>query len=335
MPAGAASFLSPTSTSGTDGRASTVVALGFTAGAVSVTATVTGVPPATFGLQAVDPCDYLRLHTFGGTSTGVLATRDCQLGDGSYIDFYSTTNTVTQWLRISMTSGFDAFLFLNDLTGPLIAFSDDEDNTTTNSAIRILAATGPYVIGANSFSPGQTGQYTISSAPTSASVTNCVDVWLTRGVQTNQQIEATDCDRSGFFIDGYLLVLRAGQGVTITQSSTAVDAYLELFNLFTSTLVAFDDDGGGGSDALLTYTSTVTDIYVVLAETFSTGETGPYTLSVSAAPLTATSGVATIAGPTPRDLAVRIKGPTLSSLPEWLGEAIRTRGSSRPAKPQP
>jgi len=272
----------------------------------------------------------------GGTSTGVLATRDCQLGDGSHIDFYNTTNTVAQWLRISMTSSaFDAFLFLFDPTGPLLAFDDDEDNTTTNSAIRILAATGSYVIGANSFASGQTGQYTISSAPTSSNVTNCVDVWLTRGVQTNQQIEATDCPVNGLLVDGYFLVLRAGQSVTITQSSTAVDAYLELFNFFTGTLVAFDDDGGGGSDALLTYTSTVTDIYVVGAKTFSTGETGPYTLSVSAAPLTATSGVATIAGPTPRDFAVRVKAPTLSSLPEWWAAANRTRGSSRPAKPQP
>jgi hypothetical protein len=332
-PAGAASFLSPTSTSGSDGRASTVVVLGSIAGAVSVTATVTGVTtPGTFGLQAVDPCDFLRPHTLGGTSTGVLATRDCPLGDGSYIDFYSTTNPVAQWLLISMTSSaFDAFLFLNDPTGPLLAFSDD-DNTSTNSAIRILVASGSYVIGANSFSPGQTGQYTISSAITSSNVTNCVDVWLSRGVQTNQQIEATDCNRNGFFIDGYFLVLQAGQSVTITQSSTAVDAYLELLDL-TGTVVAFDDDSGGGSDARITYTSTVAAIYVVGAETFTIGETGAYTLSVSAGPLIATTGVATIAGPTLRDLAVKVKAPTLSS--EWWAAASRTRGSSRPAKPQP
>jgi hypothetical protein len=306
--------------------------LGSIAGAVSVTATVTGVPPATFGLQVVDPCDFQRPHTLGGTSTGALATRDCPLGDGSYIDFYNMTNTVAQWFLISMTSSaFDAFLFLNDPTGPLLAFSDD-DSTSTNSAIRILAVSGSYVIGANSFSPGQTGQYTISSALTSSNVTNCVDVWLSRGVQTNQQIEATDCNRNGFFIDGYFLVLQAGQSVTITQSSTAVDAYLELLDL-TGTVVAFDDDSGGGSDARITYTSTVAAIYVVGAETFTIGETGAYTLSVSAGPLIATTGVATIAGPTLRDLAVKVKAPTLSS--EWWAAASRTRGSSRPAKPQP
>jgi hypothetical protein len=321
-PAGAASFLPSTSTSDAGGRASTVVALGSTAGALSVTATVTGLPPASFGLQVVDPCNFLRPYTVGDTATGVLATRDCRLNDGSSIDFYGTTNAVAQWWRISLTStAFDAYLFLFDTTGFPVAVSDDEDSTTTNAAIRILAASGPYVIGANSFFAGQTGPYSIASAPALSNVTDCADVWLTRGVQTDQQIEITDCGLNGFYRDPFGLVLRAGQSVTIAQSSTAVDAYLELYN-GAGALVASDDNGGGGSDALLTYTPTASDLYVVWAGTFSMGETGPYTLSVSAAPGAAASGVAGFAGPA--------RAP--SSLPGWWAAAIKAGGASRPAK---
>jgi hypothetical protein len=320
-PAGAASFLPSTSTSDAGGRASTVVALGSTAGALSVTATVTGLPPASFGLQVVDPCKFLRPYTVGDTATGVLATRDCRLSDGSSIDFYGTTNPAAQWLRIGLTSNaFDAYLFLVDTTGFLFAASDDEDATTTNSAIRILAADGRYVIGANSYLADQTGPYTVTSGLAASNVTDCADVWLTRGVQTDQQIEATDCDLSGYLTDLYGLVLRAGQSVTITLTSTAVDAYLEIYSN-SGILVASADSGGGGSDALLTYTPTVSDRYLVGAETFAIGETGAYTLSVSAAAGAAAPAVAPFAGPA-----------RLSSLPGRWAAAIKAGGGSRPAK---
>jgi len=335
-PAGTATFLPPTSESGPDGRASTIVAVGFTAGTLSITATVASVPPASFSLDAVEPCSFQRPYTIGATVTGVLATRDCLLSGGSYIDYDSTTNASAEWLLLSETStAFDAFLTLEDTAGLVLAAGVDTGPGTTNAPIRVLAATGPYVIGASSRLAARTGPYTLASGPTASDVTNCDLVWLTRGVQTSQQIQATDCPAGGLRFDLFVLVLRAGQTVTFTESSTAVDAYLELYRVNsngTLTFLGFNDNGGGGTNALLTHTPALTGIYVVGAETFASGETGAYVLSVSAPAQAASSASSPTLPHASRDLAVTPEA-RLSRLPRsWANAAA---SGAQPAKTLP
>jgi hypothetical protein len=226
-------------------------------------------------------------YTVGSTVNGTLAASDCHLGDGSYYDAYAFSATATASVRFTLTSGiFDTFLFLTDPAGNLLAF-DDDGTGTTNSTFRLLLGTAGYQVGANSFDPATTGAYTLTSATVAANVTNCEDVWLTPGISTAQAIEATDClDSSGpFYADGYLMQIRAGQSVTITQGSAVLDAFLFLVRIEqdgTTTLVASDNDSGSGTDAVISYTNngTAAAAFIIFAATNLANETGAYTLTI-------------------------------------------------------
>jgi serine protease Do len=82
-------------------------------------------------------------------------------------------------------------------------------------------------------------------------------------------------DRS--FFDAYTFEGRRGDRVTIEMSSTQVDAFIILLAPDGQN-VAQDDDSGGGSNARLTAALPVDGIYTVLANTYSAGETGEYSI---------------------------------------------------------
>ena len=70
---------------------------------------------------------------------------------------------------------------------------------------------------------------------------------------------------------------RDGQ-VEITMSSTAVDAYLEVYlgSGIGGVLVYIDDDSGGGTNARITFPGEQGDTYTVGFSTSLKGETGAY-----------------------------------------------------------
>ena len=83
-------------------------------------------------------------------------------------------------------------------------------------------------------------------------------------------------------LEAWLLEGRAGQSVTIDLRSSDFDPYLYVVGPgFDETLR--DDDGAGGCDARLAVTFLETGAFTVVASSPS-GETGPYTLSVSTNP---------------------------------------------------
>jgi hypothetical protein len=221
-------------------------------------------------------------YTLGSTVNGELRASDCHFQDGSYVEYYRFDATATASVRFTMTSdSFATFLLLTDSVKTPLAGNGDDGTGGNNSALRILLGTARYHAAANSFGPASVGPYTLASSTVPATVENCEDVWATKGISTNQTIVNTDCVGTGnFYADGFLVLLQAGQSITATETSTAFNAYLELANLATMNTVASDDDGGGGTNARLTYTAPATDIYVLFAETLSANETGAYTLTI-------------------------------------------------------
>jgi uncharacterized protein YjdB len=144
---------------------STGTVTGVSAGTATITATSEGRSgSATVSVTSAGACS-LSLAigiTVGQTVSGSLSTSDCRLSDGSYIDYYRLTVTTTTTVTIEMiSSAFDTFLFLLDSGGNLITFDDDSAGGTNSRIIRTLTA-GTYYIGANSFSAGQTGVYTLT-----------------------------------------------------------------------------------------------------------------------------------------------------------------------------
>jgi hypothetical protein len=259
--------------------------LGPAAGQNTVTATAGSLSPVTFtatGTAGGDPCSTSVPYTPGSTVSGALATTDCRLTSGEYVDFYNTTLSTAQALTFTMSStAVDSWLELYDAAGNLLAFNDDAGTGITNSALRVFAPAGNYFLAATSLAANETGAYQLSSSALTGAA-NCAMYWVVPGVIIPGTVSTTDCNSEGYLSDVYLVVLRQGETLTVRMNSTAVDSYLGLYNA-SGNLVKEDDDSGGGDNALLTYTysGTGTTAFFIDAGTYDRGEVGSYTLTVT------------------------------------------------------
>jgi hypothetical protein len=95
------------------------------------------------------------------TVSGSLSTTDCRLGDGSYADRYQLTISASATVTLTLSStAFDAYLYLTDASGNVVA-EDDDSGGGTNSRISRTLSAGTYYVVANSFSASETGTYTL------------------------------------------------------------------------------------------------------------------------------------------------------------------------------
>ena len=255
------------------------------AGINTLTATATGLPPVTFTATAQpNLCATTTPHTFGTTTNGALASTDCQLSDGTYIDFFSVALPQADAYMFRQSASFDTYLYLSASDGTPIAENDDEKDGSTDSGIKALLPSGNYVLGANSFDASIFGNYTISSTTAPTNVGNCEVVFIVKGVSTNQNIETTDCawpNPPTMTADIIYIFVKAGQTVTITMSSPTLDSFLE-FWILTSTpsrVAQNDNIDANTKDAKIVYTATATNYYAIVAHP-AANATGPYTLQI-------------------------------------------------------
>jgi hypothetical protein len=96
-----------------------------------------------------------------------------------------------------------------------------------------------------------------------------------------------DCLRNGRFYDAYTFNGTAGQRIYIALNSAQFDTYLYLYrgNYPGGALWNSNDDGGGGRNSRIPAVSgsvrlPSTGIYTILASSYSSGETGSYTMSL-------------------------------------------------------
>ncbi|HEY9422671.1 MAG TPA: fibronectin type III domain-containing protein, partial [Thermoanaerobaculia bacterium] len=109
-------------------------------------------------------CNHFGAISCGQTVNGSLSSADCDLDDGSFIDFWEFQGSSGQTVTVTMTSQqIDPFLFLFDPAPTEAARNDDINNTTTTARVTFkLDATGPWTIGANSAFPSETGSYSLT-----------------------------------------------------------------------------------------------------------------------------------------------------------------------------
>lgn len=269
---------------GTDGTATVSNwTLGATATTNTVDAQVTGLPPVRFTANAGDPCQVNFAHSFGTTSDGRLSLADCQVSDGSFVDFWSVTMPATgTYVFTESSTAFNSFLLLLTPNLQVIAQNDNGATGSSNSRIKAILPASNFLIGANSLNPRETGAYVVTSAADQSEVTNCEIVFVTPGITTNQNLQATDCSLNGSVSDNFIIFINAGQTVTFTMTSSALDSYLELYSLQgTQTLVAANDDADATTkNASLTYTASGLGYFYVKARTTSAGTLGAYTLTI-------------------------------------------------------
>ena len=273
-----------TVTTGTDGVATVGTwVLGQTAPTNTVDATVAGLAAITFTANVGDPCKVTPTYTIATNSNGRLGLADCQVSDGSFVDFWLTTIPGTNtYLFNESSTQVDSYLLLLTTDFHVIAQNDNASSTTHNSTIKAILPAGNFLVGANSLNAREVGAYSLSSGPTSSPVTNCEDVFAVPGITTDQSLQTTDCNQSGFYSDDYIIFVNTGQSITVTMTSTAIDPYLELYEIRTGgTLVAANDDADATTkNASLTYTASNLGYFYVKARTTTAGTTGAYTLTI-------------------------------------------------------
>jgi uncharacterized protein YjdB len=140
---------------------------GVTPGTVTITATVAGKSGTSSVTVTSNPCDAATPITIGQTLSGALASTDCTLDDGSFMDNYQISITANGRIQIDVASSvFDAYLilFLRNPDGSKVAVgADNNSGGGTNALItRDVLAGETYLIGANSLLAGVTGAYQVS-----------------------------------------------------------------------------------------------------------------------------------------------------------------------------
>lgn len=121
---------------------------------------------------------------------------------------------------------------------------------------------------------------------------SCVETPIDSGFFANGTLASSDCRSPsrgvGFFADRYSFQGTAGTRVNITmsQSASTLDSYLYLIGP-SGFVISQDDDGNGSPNSKIsaagTFTLPDTGRYIIEATSFSTGETGNYTVNVTLA----------------------------------------------------
>ena len=260
--------------------------LGNSAGVNSLSATVAGLPPVTFNAVALSTlCFSASAHTFGTTSSGTFAPSDCQLSDGSFVDFFTTSVPQAGAYLFRESAVFDTYLLLTMPDGTTIGENDDEIETETNSGIKALLPAGNYVIGAGTFEPGVTGDYTISSTTASTDVGNCEQVFVVKNISTTQNLATTDCNLAGggatpVYSDGYFIFLNTGTTITITMASPTLDSFLQLVRLDGVVMAQNDNADATTKDSRITFTVAQSNYYAIFARSIPSSAVGAYTLTI-------------------------------------------------------
>jgi hypothetical protein len=120
-------------------------------------------PPSPGNSAGGDPQE--TVIAIGDTVDGLLQSGDDTLESGEYVDNFRFQAERGQRVAVELTSSaFDAYIMLTSPSGEQIDNDDGEDGT--NSQLNtVLAESGEYSVAVTSYSPGETGSYRLSVAP--------------------------------------------------------------------------------------------------------------------------------------------------------------------------
>ena len=329
-PAGAATFTPATSTSDAIGVVSTSVRLGSQTGELTISANVPNFTPVVFHVLSLDPCLFgIVMPIPASTTNAALTTTDCNVS-GWYYDYYLLDTPPGQTnLRVSMAStAFDTWVdFYHQADGAYTGFDDDIVRIQiTNSQFDAVLPEDSWVIGANSYDPGTTGPYVLSTAIRSSALNGCREVWVVDGVSMTDTLQASDCADSSVTPRHYEVAriwANAGTALTLAMHSAAFDPKLTLYRLepnYTRSLVATNDDSTAGfTNAYLPVTVATTAPYDVVVGTSAPGALGAYTLDVSAIAPTGTTAAGAAGAPSAweRMRSLQQIAAARARLPRW------------------
>jgi hypothetical protein len=327
-PAGSAIFAPASSPTDVNGVASTNVTLGASIGTLTISANVNGLSSAVvYHALVLNPCLFASSYTVGDTASGRLRTTDCNFqSQGWFYDFYGLVlPSGTQSLRIRVKSTvFDTYVDLfRDSDGRHMAFDDDSIlGIVQDAQLDVILPGDTYVMGANSFLPGDTGSYILYAVPRPVAMNGCRQVWVVGDVTVADSITNSDCADSSATTKHYdvaRVVIYSGTAFSIWARSSAVNPTLALYqinpNTYARSLIQANDDsvGGGTTTAYINYNPVSSGYYDILIGTSTGGETGAYTFELSVV----------------ETLSAR-RSPTATGREFWRGRSLLPGRAARP-----
>jgi serralysin len=242
-------------------------------------------PPSAADLVPGDTSSTVTL-TLGTARSGEIDT----LGDH---DWYRVTLVAGQTYTFTIdptgatTDIEDSFLRLRSSTGAVVASNDDGGLGTLSSLTFTATASGTFFVDVGTYNDLEIGTFSvlavnagIAGADTIAGFTGTTGT-IAIGGQVNSSIN-TAGDH-----DWYAVTLTAGQRYTFrtvnTGGGTDVDSVIFIRDA-AGLKLANNDDGGGGTYSLVTFTAPTTGTYYIDVGGFANFDTGAYRLTAELAP---------------------------------------------------
>lgn len=262
--------------------------------------------PAAAGTQTLAeilaaPVAPARRLSIGQTQVSRLTASSGMMPDNSPFETWYLEGRAGASVTITMrSSDFDSFLHVGARGGSsAIATDDDSGGDLDARVVTTIPAGGVLVIVANTLGAGETGAYSVevtegSGAPSttlSAVQILGLDVASERRIRVGETRTSSLSSQHPMMSDNtpfetWYLEGRAGDRITVTMRSSAMDTYLHFGRQGGSETLATDDDSGGGAggtDAQVTVTLPANGMYVIIANVLSEGSSGAYTLEVRSA----------------------------------------------------
>lgn len=274
----------PITWASSDTTVATVSATGLVSGRVTGSATIEASYEHVVGsvdVTILDPCAGARLYTISATVEGSLTAADCQLPNGTAADYYTVSVNGAQIGAVvtATAASFAPVLTLRDGADVAVAMATP---AASPAEFRAILANGNYQLEVTSAAPA-TGAYTLTSRLETAPITGCAEVWVTRPVSLTDSVTVGDCTTTSAdgttYSDHYLIHLTEGDILVVQLTSADFDALVNIRDA-TGAVIATDDNSGGSSDALLSFTAPQEAIYTIEATTAGVGSVGRYTMDV-------------------------------------------------------
>ncbi len=255
-----------------------------------------------------------RVVALGDSLGGELAVTDAQLRDSSRFDAWRFEGRAGEKVVIDYAaSDFDTYLILarQTATGPESIRENDDVAGHPNSQLAVeLPQTGTYVIVTTSLQPNKLGRYTLRlramaeacaaggpcepvaasgpRAPLFASIRGAPGAPIALADTVSARLSRGDATLGdGTSFDAYRFSGAANQEVAILLSSLApdigrFDTFLHLLRVESDSIVRIksDDDGGAGTNSMVTARLPVSGEYIILANGLGAADTGNYSLSL-------------------------------------------------------
>ncbi len=205
---------------------------------------------------------------------------DMERSRGTFADRYEIDLHAGDNVTIELTStDFDCWLILRDPSGREVAFDDDSAGSLNSRIVHRADRGGTWSIVATSYGHDD-GDYQLSvnasSTTRSSPPTQCAI-----GGSVSGSLEFGDSQSSaGAFTDRVTFDASAGESLEVLVTSGEFDTTVTITDPNGAQL-AFDDDGGGGTNSRASFTTVFGGTYTAVVSSYGTGETGAWQLTIT------------------------------------------------------